>query len=1107
MIRETPDSHGRLPNGIPERDDSGGYSPPPTWTSISQGEIIPAVWGTCRVPSVALYRGTLRNELVKDSLDSDATRDGVGAPAILGIALGPVASIATVYKDKESGPTDLTHFARIVSQYGNQHALLLGDGTEPAPSYITPAIGYRGVAQFRTNGLSLSGNGDIPSLSWEVKGWRTGPTDTDAAPGDVALDLCTLDSVGMKLLASQVQTATGLDGLATSSYVKWCVVNNFRVSGYASKHTAKEALEDLARSTFATIIFSEGKVKLVPLGTAAVDGYVPPTPVALSVDDFGDSFEIERIPESEVFNTFTVRFENRDAKYTSMVVQYQDAAHAAKYGVRRAEEIKAPWLKTPDRAHRLAQMYCKASIYQRLRAHFTLSPRWSLLEAGDLVRPTHPLLFPSGKTFRLTKMDLVEGGFLRCEALESADQASATLALTPQPAAPSPSINWNAGGAAQTAAQNAQTTANAAAADAAGAKTAADAAAAAAGAAQTAAGNAQNTANTAQATADTAKGDAGYALTEAQRRALTDLSNVPDKTIVLGKLAVLPGGSTLNPDPNFEDAGRWEWEVKAGTFVDVADAKVGKRVVRGGTPISYLHEKDFYPVDPTKRYRARFWARSQGGANGILYFCLRQWQDKGVTSCALNSGRNPYKPAGVTVPTTWTEYSFEWGPAEWQAGMKYVQPDWLLNYNGTAGYMEVNHFRFEEMTPADLIVDGSISTSKCTGDVFQTSNYTGSGTGDAEYAVYGAKMRQNATGQVPSLLVDSAGFKVGQNVFRPYLFRLINGLDGRPNVDGGSDAVWYRGNCDPAVNSGRPNIDRITAFWCDTLAGASETYFMTFSFTIQPAAASDNLDSLRAVRVVAGYNGRDNFSAYGTNTRYIPISDRAYGYPATTTDSRNASTYTFQMQLRQAAIRYINAAPFAPDFQVRMYLSLVNAYGISEERFFNNSTGANVLGPANLWARSTDTVNSPPPPASGGGDGGGGGCPSPWMLIRLADGTFIKAGDLQDGMEVMGLDERDLNTPMVGTIRFVQPIQAKKVRITVADGSTLDFSFNHRLGVAGKGWVAVQDVKPGDLLVSEVETVVKSVEPIDDGTVITFKVDGPGTYFADGVLCHNAKKF
>lgn len=175
----------------------------------------------------------------------------------------------------------------------------------------------------------------------------------------------------------------------------------------------------------------------------------------------------------------------------------------------------------------------------------------------------------------------------------------------------------------------------------------------------------------------------------------------------------ISGGGAINRDPMLQDADAYIASAGSFSFQTITDAPVGNVVLRsGGTTQAYVNDRFAYAIDTSKKYRVRFWARSAAGTNGTLYFCLRQFSTP-ATPCATNSGRAPYKVSAAVASTSWVEHSVEYTvPGDWQAGVKFVYLDWLLNHSGSAGYMEICFPRFEEMAPADLIVDGAISTAK-----------------------------------------------------------------------------------------------------------------------------------------------------------------------------------------------------------------------------------------------------------------------------------------------------------------------------------------------------------------------------------------------------------
>ena len=175
------------------------------------------------------------------------------------------------------------------------------------------------------------------------------------------------------------------------------------------------------------------------------------------------------------------------------------------------------------------------------------------------------------------------------------------------------------------------------------------------------------------------------------------------------------GGNTTNLPADNATSGKSlckplnQWSLSSQVIATVSDGKIGSEVLRITGSLGYPNAGVFYPIDRTKTYRTRFWARpSADNASGVLYFCLQQFTAANpVMTAGVNGGRAPYKPSGISrtwhisaYGDTWGEYSYTWTAADWQSDMKYVRPDFLDNYPGAAGYWEIQDFTFEEVTEA-----------------------------------------------------------------------------------------------------------------------------------------------------------------------------------------------------------------------------------------------------------------------------------------------------------------------------------------------------------------------------------------------------------------------
>ena len=153
-----------------------------------------------------------------------------------------------------------------------------------------------------------------------------------------------------------------------------------------------------------------------------------------------------------------------------------------------------------------------------------------------------------------------------------------------------------------------------------------------------------------------------------------------------------------------------QWSVGTHTFASVTDGKAGNTALRLGITASVAYQPSYIAIDRTKTYRVRFWARPSADTNGVLYFSLRQFLDNTGSAGPINGGRAPYKPSTQSRAShiakygdTWGEYSYTWSSSDWQAGVNYVQPEFLRNYGGTAGYWEVQGFSITDDSAAEAV--------------------------------------------------------------------------------------------------------------------------------------------------------------------------------------------------------------------------------------------------------------------------------------------------------------------------------------------------------------------------------------------------------------------
>lgn len=370
------------------------------------------------------------------------------------------------------------------------------------------------------------------------------------------------------------------------------------------------------------------------------------------------------------------------------------------------------------------------------------------------------------------------------------------------------------------------------------------------------------------------------------------------------------------------------------------------------------------------------------------------------------------------------------------------------------------------------------------GDAIQTTNYTEDGSGNP---TAGAKLSIAST----ALKVVAGGMQIGTYIFTDYFFRTLQALDG--SNSGGR--TIYRGNVDTTTRGGAPNIGTLTV---TPTVWDTGRFMVWLDLAMQPTGVTDNLDAMRRAEIqmyrqsALGTTG--TLTAAGPVFK-MPITDRLYGNFPTDSSTSNLNTITAQ-------IINANLSSGAPAAKVTLY----NAYGASDTNcFYAGSTwaaGSSLTNNGTTWpAGLTGGTGGG---TGGGGGGGGGGCPAPWVQITLASGLVVNAADLYEGAQVAGVDEVTLD-PSAGVVSHLQKIWRERFAVVLEDGRAPEFSRDHRLAVTGRGWVAVQQIQPGDVLVSNHPAVVQAVESRGLGIVVSFTVDGCHTYITDGLLSHNAK--
>ena len=225
---------------------------------------------------------------------------------------------------------------------------------------------------------------------------------------------------------------------------------------------------------------------------------------------------------------------------------------------------------------------------------------------------------------------------------------------------------------------------------------------------------------------------------------------------------------------------------------------------------AYPNQGNYVPIDRTRKYRVRFWAKPSSDAAGLLYFSLQQFLDSSGTVGPVNGGRSPYKPSGqnraqhlATYGDTWGLYNFVWTSADWQSGVKFVRPDFLDNYSGAAGYWDVQGFTFTDVTETEE-VSAAVQTlaSTTAGPDGTTAQYTVKTDVAGHVAGFGLSSASNASGIGTSIF--------GVTASRFFIAPPATASETAPTADLYNGFTWVDTSVFPNVTRYRSGTDWVT---------------------------------------------------------------------------------------------------------------------------------------------------------------------------------------------------------------------------------------------------------------------------------------------------------
>lgn len=351
------------------------------------GPPIPVVYGQNRVGGNVIWYGDFKavqhtQKVGKGFGGGTATSYTYSASYLNGLCEGPIVGIANVWSGNS---LVLLSTLAPFSATGTS-------GQAPWSALPSPAnLGYSLTALFGVDNMALGGSPTLPNYNYEIGGLQQfGSGVLDANPSAILTDICTDPNHGVPFpyLGNLTQ------------YSDYCVANGLFLSPvYDQQSTAVQVLTDLFKNTNTYAYWSEGQLKVVPLGDVAVTGngvtYTPNvTPlVNLGAGDFivsghASPVTVQRKAPVDCFNSVSIQFVDRaNAYHNSAQIASIDEDMIAN-GARMTQTANVNGCVTAPVARFIAQNMVQRAYYVRNQYKFKLTWRYCYLEPTDIVTLT-----------------------------------------------------------------------------------------------------------------------------------------------------------------------------------------------------------------------------------------------------------------------------------------------------------------------------------------------------------------------------------------------------------------------------------------------------------------------------------------------------------------------------------------------------------------------------------------------------------------------------------------------------------------------------------------------------------------------------------------------
>ncbi len=402
----------------------------------------PIVWGQARISGNLLWYGDF-HAWQAGSGGKGGGKGGSGGKGgggsgynyavsiILGICEGPASATGRLWSDQKTttlAKAGLTWFSGTYAQ---------AEWGWTAARHPSQSVAYRGLA-YAAGRLGLGTSPSLPNMTLEVIGPSDAPIqaalvaagDVDAGP-DAAPDYCIADYL------TNPHYGAGFPASFIGDLTVWrnfCLSYGIVVSpALDTQQEGRQFITDLMTATASEVVWSSGKLTVVPYGDMPNTGYghtyTPPgAPLfSLNDDDFkspqggnpnsvasssaADPVQVTRKRPSEQMNQVSVEYLQRSGAYNPTIVVATDDAAVNDFGLRPATKTTPHMICDRIAAQASAQLQLGRQQVRNTYT-FTVGPEYIVLDPMDIVAISDAVLGLVAQWVRITEITEQQNGCL-----------------------------------------------------------------------------------------------------------------------------------------------------------------------------------------------------------------------------------------------------------------------------------------------------------------------------------------------------------------------------------------------------------------------------------------------------------------------------------------------------------------------------------------------------------------------------------------------------------------------------------------------------------------------------------------------------------------------